>query len=237
MSVSRGPLVTMIHTVPTVYASFPELVKQAIPEVRVVNTVDEFLASDPGERGEFTITNRSRFLRILETAQMTGAAAIVTTCSTLSPEVELLRPLIGCPIVTIDGAMLREAVALGTRIVVIATASSTIGPTTSMLATEAERAGKTVDVATILCPEAYTAIKARDAETHDRIVLDRANEAGGADVVVLAQASMAHLEAQVREMLGIPVLSSPSRCVRELADVVQRGSHDTTAATSPAARR
>ena len=116
------PKIAAIHTVPSVYASFPALLRATFPGVEVTNTVDEFLAADPAVRGEFTKDNLNRLHALLRCAEMTGADVIVTTCSTLTPPVETLRPLIKTPLVAIDGAMHRKAVATGSRITLLATA-------------------------------------------------------------------------------------------------------------------
>ncbi len=213
-------LVALIHTVPTVYATFGKRILDAISQVRVVNTVDEFLASDPAEKGVFTAVNRSRLFSIVKVAEATGADAIVTTCSTLSPVMEELRPFMDTPLVTIDGAMLRSAVQHGTTIGVLATADSTIGPTTASLELHARRAEREIAITTVLCPAAYVAIKARDQETHDREVLARVDEVADCDVIVLAQASMAHLEEQIAGATGRTVLSSPRLCIDELREVL-----------------
>lgn len=220
---SVGQLVALIHTVPTVYASFGALLQERIPGIVVTNTVDEFLASDAEQQGRMTPTNRSRLFALLKTSEATGAAAIVVTCSTLSPLVEELRAYIEVPIVTIDEAMLSEAVSLGERIKIVATANSTIGPTTKHLHIQARAAGKEIMVSHVVCSDAYTAIKKRDTQTHDRAVLAAIGEIRDADVIVLAQASMAHLESPASELTGKKVVSSPERCLGKLREVLRAG--------------
>ena len=214
--------IAAVYTVPSVYASFPALVRETLGgDTIVVNTVDEYLASDPAEKGEFTATNLSRLHAILRNAEMTGPDAIVVTCSTLSPPVEKLRPLISVPLLTIDGAMLRLAVELGARMAIVATAQSTVGPAKEGLAREAEKAGKTLDLEVMVLDDAYAAIKRMDKETHDRLVKEAVKGIAGRDVVLLAQASMAHLEEDVERICGIRTLSSPKLCMEELKKTVQ----------------
>lgn len=209
-------LVSLIHTVPTVYSTFGARIIEAIPDIKVINTVDEFLASDPAEKGIFTPVNKARLLALVKSSEATDADVILTTCSTLSPVIEQIRPFVTTPIITIDGFMLKKAVAKGKRIAILATAESTLGPTKSQLMLEAHKLNKEISLTEYLCPEAYTAIKARDQETHDTLVLERVKEIHDQDVIVLAQASMAHLEKQVSDLTGQIVLSSPSLCIQEL---------------------
>lgn len=214
-------LVSLIHTVPTVYSTFGARIIDAIPGTRVINTVDEFLAIDPAEKGVFTPVNKARLFSLVKTAETTEADVILTTCSTLSPVIEQIRPFITTPIITIDEYMLKIAVAKGKRIAILATADSTLGPTASKLMLEAQKLNKEISITEFLCPEAYTAIKARDQETHDSLVLDRVRDIQNQDVIVLAQASMAHLEKPVSDLSGQLVLSSPSLCLQELTMVLE----------------
>ena len=212
--------VAAIYTVPSVYASFPDLLREAIPGVEVVNTLDEYLASDPAVKGEFTVNNLNRLHAILRCAEMTQPDAIVVTCSTLTPPVETLRPLISTPLIPIDGAMLRKAVATGAAITILATAQSTVAPARLGLTREGDKLGKKLDLDVIVCDAAYTAIKKLDKATHDREVLAAAKAIKGRDVIILAQASMAHLEEEIQGLTGIPTLSSPKLCMEELKKTV-----------------
>ena len=212
--------IAAVHTVPSVYASFPALIREAIPGADVANTVDEFLASDPAVKGEFTVDNLNRLYAILRCAEMTEPDAIVVTCSTLTPPVETLRPLITTPLVTIDGLMHKKAVGIGSKITLLATAQSTIEPGRVGLAAAAEKIGKQLDIETIVCDEAYIAIKKLDQETHDREVLAAAEKIKNRDVIVLAQASMAHLQNEIQKRTGIATLSSPALCMEDLKKAV-----------------
>jgi len=212
--------IAAIYTVPSVYASFPDLLRETIPGVEAVNTLDEYLASDPDVRGEFTITNLNRLHALLRCAEMTEPDAIVVTCSTLTPPVETLRPLIATPLITIDGAMLRQAVATGSAITILATASSTVEPAKIGLTREGDKLGKKLDFNVLVSAAAYAAIKKLDKVTHDREVLAMAKTIKGSDVIILAQASMAHLEEEIQNLTGIPTLSSPKLCMKEVKKAV-----------------
>ena len=46
--------------------------------------------------------------------------------------------------------------------------------------------------------------------------MEKATEFTGYDCIVLAQASMAHLEHEIAAVTGCPVLTSPRLCVEEI---------------------
>ena len=208
--------IAAVHTVPSVYATFPDLIRRHIPGAEVLNTVDEFLATDPAEKGEFTTTNLNRLHALLRCAEATNPDVIVVSCSTLTPPVETLRPLIHTPLVTIDGAMLKAAVRAGSAVTLVATSPSAADAAKKGLSREAEKAGKALDLEIILCDKAFQAIRRMDKAAHDEEVLSAVAGVAARDVIVLAQASMAHLEEQVGKTTGIATLSSPELCMEEV---------------------
>ncbi|MGI6084872.1 MAG: aspartate/glutamate racemase family protein [Acetivibrionales bacterium] len=212
----------LLHTVPSVLATFGDRLRSAMPGVELLihNTMDTFLASDANIHG-FTRENLNRLFFLLKALELEHPDVIVVTCSTLTPHVEQIRPFISTPVVAIDDAMASQAVRKGERITVLATAYSTIGPTTTKLRSEASKIGRTLELQEIVCDEAYTAIKKLDQETHDRIVKEAAASIKNRDAIVLAQASMAHLEREIETLAGIPTFSSPDLCVTQVKDLLE----------------
>lgn len=210
--------IAIIHTVASVFSSFPGQLRQILGEdVLIHNILDDFLATDPIEKGSFTEINELRLKHDMENAALTGCDLIVTSCSTLSPSVERLRGSFSTPIITIDEAMMRRAMKYGAKIAVLATAQSTVVPTVTKLQQTATALGKTITVETFVCTEAMDALRKGNIQEHDRLVLALSKHAMHSDVCVLAQASMAHLQASIEEMRGIVVLSSPPLCIQQIA--------------------
>ncbi len=211
--------IALIHTVKSVAVTFDEMLKEALgQDIKVHNLWDDFLANHPNETGEFTVENRNRLFMDIKTQELTGADMIVTTCSTLTPIVEMIRPFIKIPVIAIDDNMAKKSVTFGGRIMVMATADSTIGPTVQKIQREAELAGRNVSIDSLVAREAFQALKAMDMENHDRILRERAADVKEYDCVVLAQASMAHLEEEIAAVTGCPVLTSPKLCIEEIKE-------------------
>ena len=209
--------IALIHTVKSVACSFDEGLKHYLGyEVKIHNLWDDFLANDPNETGVFTIQNRNRLLNDIRTQELTGADLVVTTCSTLTPIVEMIRPFMRIPVVAIDDAMARRSVVYGSRIMVMATADSTVSPTVTKIKGEADKAGREAQISTCVCMDAFKALKSMDMKSHDRILREKAKELAGYDCIVLAQASMAHLEDDIASITGCPVLTSPRLCMEEI---------------------
>jgi len=71
-------------------------------------------------------------------------------------------------------------------------------------------AGRTADLRVALIAEAWPKFLAGDVKGYEATIVDRlAREKGDAEVIVLAQASMAGAAAEAERRLGLPVLTSP----------------------------
>lgn len=209
--------VCLLHTVPTLPVVFDELLAAHVPGVRAMHRVDEAMLADTVAYGMLPRTRR-RLVAHVAYAEESGARAVLVTCSTLGETVEVARLFAGVPIYRIDAPMAVQAVTTGTRIAVLATLPSTLDPTRRLIEREAARQGRSVRLASSLCDGAFQALRAGRPDEHDAIVTaEAARLASGADVLVLAQASMARaLEALPPKRLTVPVLTSPVSGVGQL---------------------
>jgi hypothetical protein len=99
----------------------------------------------------------------------------------------------------------------------VCTTSSTVEPSATLVREHARRQQREVEIESRLVDGAFKAITSGDREGHDRLVCQAAAElAGRNDVVILAQASMAHLAKKLDEELRAAVLASPDLCMEAL---------------------
>lgn len=210
--------IVLIHTVKSVYETFEKDLLSVVGNVKIHNLLDDFLASDPADRGFFSIDNKMRLMHDLQSADLTGADLIVVTCSTLTPHVVAARPFFTTPLIAIDDAMCSLAVKEGKRIMVLATAESTVNPTLEKLEAEAKLQKKQVFLSSLCCPEAIVQLRSGHKAKHDKLVLEMAREVKDFDTIVLAQASMAHLQDLVQAQTRIRTLSSPQLCIKAIAE-------------------
>jgi len=207
----------VLHTVSFLVDRFKGLLKERYPDLDSFHMLDESLLQDL-LRGGTPESVVPRVERLVRAARDAGADLVLFTCSSTSPAVDAVRPKVDVPIVKIDDAMAEKAVEKGSRIAVLCTASSTVGPSTAIVEEHARKQEKPVTVRPELCDAAYKALMAGDRQQHDRLLVEAARRlAKESDVIVLAQASMAHLAKPLGIELGIPVLSSPELCVESLA--------------------
>ena len=215
--------IALLHTVQSVADSFGKNLQDYLSkEVVIRNLWDDYLANNPQEVGEFTKNNRTRLFMDMKSLEMTEPDLIAVTCSTLTPVVEMIRPFIKVPVIAIDDAMGKKAAKEGSNILVMATAESTLEPTVSKIQREADAMSKSVVIRKLAVTEAFGALKAMEMERHDQILKEAAKDIKGYDCIVLAQASMAHLESAIAEITGCQVLSSPGLCMKEIKDTLEK---------------
>ncbi|MEV7557485.1 aspartate/glutamate racemase family protein [Streptomyces sp. NPDC089795] len=135
-----------------------------------------------------------------------AATPVLVTCSTIGATAESLAPVLGVPVLRVDRPMAAAAVRTGPRIAVLAALESTLAPTGELLAEEAGE--RPVSIRTHLVSGAWERFEAGDTTGYLARIAAAADSVTGADVVVLAQASMA--EAAGLATSPIPVLSSPA---------------------------
>lgn len=216
------PTLVLVHTVPPLVNVFQGLVAELLPEVRLFHILDEPMVERVKRRGMLTDEDGARLAQHIETAAAIGADAVLVTCSTISPLVDMIRSSAAIRVLKIDEAMIREAVSLGRRVGVIATAATTLEPTRELLVAEAARQGKEVTPELVLVEGAIAALFAGDGESHDRLVAEAAlSLARHSDVVVLAQASMARaLAAMPEDQRPAPILSSPHLALAQVRQLL-----------------
>ncbi len=212
----------LLHTSPVHVPVFDALRDQDQPGLALRHLVHEGLLDRARDEGPDAVADELG--QILERAVADGAGAVLCTCSTIGGVAEARAAALGVPVLRVDRPMAAAAVTEGPAVTVLAAVTSTLAPTAALLAEEAERAGRRIDVRTVVVDGAWERFEAGDRDGYLRLIaaaVERA-DADGADAVVLAQASMA--DAAARCAVRVPVLASPRTGLRAAALCVPRGS-------------
>jgi Asp/Glu/hydantoin racemase len=215
--------VAAVFTAQSIVESIKQMFAEFVPDCRVISIIEDALIQDVIREGQVTPAIARRLVRYYLAAQDTGADLIFNTCSSIGDVAIMARSLVSIPIVKIDDAMAAEAVRTGARVGVLATLPTTLAPTVRLVKAQAEKAGRTVSVVEGLAKGAYEALVAKQPEKHDQMVTAAAEQvATQVDVIVLAQGSMARMDAALAKKTGKPVLSSPRRGVLEVKETLER---------------
>ncbi len=209
--------IAFIHTVGFLVDNFRERAAAELPGADCFHILNESLLQDLLRGAPKPLVYR-RVVNQIVLAAEAGADLIAVTCSSTSPAVDVARPLVAQPVLKIDDPMMAEAARTGTRIGLLCTTTSTVEPSSALLAAHAAAQGRTVAITPRIEAEAYTALVQGDRARHDAIVHAAARAlAAGVDVLVLAQASLARLRDDIAAEISCPVLASPPLLMREIA--------------------
>lgn len=214
--------IAVIHTVHSVIDPFDALLHAHIPDLTVYHMLDEFLSIDPNRQDAFLDKHQHRLHALLRMAMDTAPDLIACTCSTLSQHIRQYRADAAVPLVPIDEAMIRQAVASGQPILILGTAQSSIAPLCCGLREAAASENlETPDIAYKVFPHAFETLQRRGRDAHDAILLSEARHITHRGIVLLSQASMAHLQAALEKTLQCPVYSAPALCVRQISEQLE----------------
>ena len=143
-------------------------------------------------------------------AEVAGADAVLSLCSSLGPAVDPARRLVSIPVIKIDDPHTELAAREASRIGVMATVGTTLAPTVALIREKAASLGKEVEIVESLSEKAFQVLMAGGREEHDEMVVAAAQAlAPRVELILFAQASMARLAPRVAEATGLRVLASP----------------------------
>lgn len=212
--------VVVVHTGPATVQPIKQQFQQILPDVRVVNIMDDSLLNDVIAAGHLTEAVTGRIFSYMQLGQQMGAVALLNACSSVGEAASAARAAISIPIIKIDDVMAELAVAAGPRIGVVATVRTTLEPTVRLIKAKATAAGCSIHVIEALAEGGFQALLDGKPEVHDDIVKRTIQSlADKVDVIVLAQVSMARLIPSLTD-LKVPVLSSPQSGVEAVRDAL-----------------
>ena len=212
--------VAVIHTFLYSVEDIKAMFARYLPGVEMINIIDDSLLQEALRNRGLTPGIIKRYCNYAQMAESLGVDAILNQCSSVGEASDTAGKLISIPIFKIDRPMADEAVRLGSRVAVIATAISTVEPSSRLVETAAREAGKEVTVSRCYVDGAYDCLlKTGDKDAHNRMVIAKIKEAEKTnDVIVLAQGSMYHLMPLLVD-INVPVLTSLETGVAQLRGI------------------
>jgi len=216
----RVTTIGFLHTSPVHAATFRALVAELLPHAEVIEVVDESVLDQARRLGV-------RDVRVIgavadRLAELVSADVVVCTCSTLGGVAEHVGRAAGTDVVRVDRAMVERAVELASagrgRVAVVAALDSTIGPTRELFDEVMLATGADLVVEVHVIRGSWERFESGDIEGYLDVVAEQLPTiARSADVVVLAQASMAPAVARIDA--AVPILSSPRLAIEALRAV------------------
>ncbi len=195
----------VIHTTPATIPIIDTIIQEKIGVCKIYNLMDDSILPEMNEEGKITPNVRSRLYDLVNLAQKQKPNAILSACSSIGGLIEEAVEFSTYPLLRIDEPMAKKAVNCGKRIVVLATLDSTLEPTKELLLKKAAEAGVKIELETFVIDK-------------EKIAMTVKAVYGNADVIVLAQASMATALEHLPDIFKEKVLTSPESGVEQLLD-------------------
>lgn len=209
MSQPRPLILHMFHTAPALVAVFDGLATEFGAGIALKHTVREDLLKSAIECGSATPEIIAAAAEAMLAEFRLGADAVICTCSTIGEAADVANSTSATPVLRIDRPMARESVRTARRILVLATLGTTIAPTAALIEAEARAAGRQPDIDSVVLDRARQLFLSGNIDAYlDAVAEGIAAATLDADVVVLAQASMAAALPFVGKT-EVPILTSP----------------------------
>ena len=214
--------ITIIESTLVPLAELKKTFQTILPEVTVTSITDESLLSEMEENNCLTPGLIKRYCAYAAFAESNGSDLIFNQCSSIAEAGDIAQKLVNIPILRTDLPMAEKAVETGTRIGIVATAETTIGPTQRLIQNVAKSKGKNIELVTRMHRDAFLLVAKGDREGHNNILLNSINTLQNeVDVIILAQGSMAVLHSVLKD-IKVPVLSSLESGVLRCKEMLEK---------------
>lgn len=214
--------IVLLHATPVAVAPVKAAFESIWPTAELVNLLDDSLSPDRAKTVELTDEMTERFVALGRYGHSTGADAILVTCSAFGPAIERMDAELPIPVLKPNEAMFRAAVGQGRNIAMVATFRPAVITMEAEFDEYVAETGADAKLTTFVVEPAMTALRADDAETHNRLIAESAADLHGFDTVMLAHFSTSRALDALSARVDIPVLSAPGAAVSHLRDLLER---------------
>lgn len=206
----------LVHSVVPAIRAVEDAFGKIWPSALTTSIFDQSTYQDLGPERSLTPEIYRRIAALLRYSADCGTDAILVTGSLFGPAAIEGSKTLDIPVLTSFDGLIDEALAKGSRFTMIATDPGTNRMLEADLKARAEQAGKKVDLNAVFVPDAMNLLQGGDRESHDRMVVDAAADAGDCDAILLGQFSMGPTKPLVEARTGMTVLDAPEAAVRKL---------------------
>lgn len=212
--------IVLLHATPVAMAPIQFAFAERWPEAEIVNLLDDGLSIDRAREADLSPGMIRRFVAFGSYGHAMAADGILVTCSAFGPAIDQLIAALPVPVLKPNEAMFQAAIAAGRRIGMLATFAPSVGTMTDEFEEYVARAGAQATLTTVVVPDAMALLRKGDADSHNRLIAERAPELAGCDAIMLAHFSTSRAAAAVRAVVDIPVLTAPDAAVDRMRAMV-----------------
>lgn len=215
------PRIVLLHATPVAIDPVKTAFSELWPQPELVNLLDDSLSPDRAKTEDLTAALTDRFVNFGRYAFSTGADGVLVTCSAFGPAIEQMQRELPIPVLKPNEAMFHAAVSQGKNIAMVATFRPAVVTMEAEFEEYVDQTGADAKLTTIVVEPAMTALRAGDAETHNRLITERAGDLSDFDTVMLAHFSTSRAQPALSSRLNVPVLSAPAAAVTRLKALIE----------------
>jgi Asp/Glu/hydantoin racemase len=215
-----APRIALLHATPVAIDPVLSAFAALWPEADLVNLLDDSLSRDRARDGDLGPAMIDRFVAFGHYAHRTGADGILVTCSAFGPAIERMARELPVPVLKPNEAMFRDVLRHGDRIAMVATFAPAVGTMEAEFAEYVAETGSRAALTTVLVEPAMAALRKGDADTHNRLIAERAGDLAGFDAVMLAHFSTSRAQDALSARLSVPVVSAPAAAVARMRSLI-----------------
>ncbi len=208
--------IVLLHATPIAMQPIQAAFADLWPEAEIVNLLDDGLTIDRAREDNLSETTIERFVDFGKYGHRMGAAGILVTCSAFGPAIDRLAASVPVPVLKPNEAMFQAAIEQGSRIGMLATFGPSVGTMTAEFDAYVAIAGKHATLTTLVVENAIDLLRKGDADTHNRLVAERASDLAHCDAIMLAHFSTSRAASAVRAKVATKVLTAPHAAVNRM---------------------
>ena len=215
------PRIALIHATRVAIDPVETAAKALWPEAETITILEEGLSEDRRKSVSLSPDLWNRIGALAGYAESIGSHGILFTCSAFGGAIEDAAGRAAVPVMKPNEAMFDAAFAHGERVAMIYTFPPAAAGMEEEFREAAKARGSAARIASIFCDDALEAKRAGDNETHDRLIAETAAGIDDADVILLAQFSMAGAADAARARISVPVLTSPEAAIEKMRERIE----------------
>lgn len=210
------PRIALIHATRAAMHPVESAAAWLWPESETISILDEGLSVDRSKTAELSPDLFRRIIDLCRYAEGTHADGVLFTCSAFGEAIEHAGSEASIPVMKPNEAMFGTALSFGRKIAMIYTFSPAAAGMEEEFYAAAMASKGNAKLTSVFCAGALDAMKAGDDAAHDNLIAKTAAGIKDADIIMLAQFSMASAVNEVRKRTKIPVLTSPESAIQEI---------------------
>ena len=213
---TRKPRIALIHATRVAIDPIETAAKALWPEAETISILEEGLSVDRQKSQDLSRDMLRRIVDLTRYAEASDADGVLFTCSAFGAAIDRANAEAGIPVMKPNEAMFDAAFNHGNRVAMIYTFPPAAGGMEEEFREAAKERGSPAEITSYFSDGALDAKRAGDDALHNRLIVQTAQSIDGADVILLAQFSMAGAVDDVRKATSVPVLTSPEAALAEI---------------------